>query len=86
VGLEDELKGVRLEITRLMKQLMDSAALVYVPPVQSPHKTKTALDILLGEEDDGSCDDCEDGIRLLSNRRFIYHSQTTYCMHIKEIP
>jgi len=61
-----ELKSdLRLEITRLMKQLMDSAALVHVPLVQSPHKkTKTALDILLGEEgDDDPCDDCEEEVR-----------------------
>jgi len=41
--LSDEQKGdVRLEITRLMKQLMDSAALVYITLVQSPRK-KTKL-------------------------------------------
>jgi len=62
--LSDELKGnVRLEITRLMKQLMDSAALVHIPLVQSPHKKKTALDILLGEEGDNDyCDDCEETV------------------------
>jgi len=61
--LSDELKGdVRLEITRLMKQLMDSAALVHIPPIQSPRKKiKTAL---LGEEgDDDPCDDCEEEVR-----------------------
>jgi len=56
---------VRLEITRLMKQLMDSAALFHILPVQlSCKKTKTALDILLGEEgDDDPCDDYEDEVR-----------------------
>ena len=61
--LDDELKGVvRIEITRLMKELMESADSVHVAPVQSPckKKTKTALDILLDEEgDDDSHDDCE---------------------------
>jgi len=55
--LSDELKDdVRLDITRLMKQLIDSAALVHIPAVQSPHK-KTK-NILLGEDgDDDPCDD-----------------------------
>ena len=64
--LDDELKGdARLEITRLMKELMESADSVHVAPVQSPckQKTKTALDILLGEEgDDDPYDDCEDEV------------------------
>jgi len=64
--LDDELKGVvRIEITRLMKELMESADSVHVAPVQSPckKKTKTALDILLGEEvDDDSHDVCEDEV------------------------
>jgi len=45
-----------------LQQLMDSAALVHIPPVRSPcKKTKTALNIILGEEgDDDPCDDCEE--------------------------
>ena len=46
-----------------MKELMDS---VHVAPAQSPckKKTKTALDILLGEEgDDDPCDNCEEEVR-----------------------
>ena len=64
--LDDELKGgVKLEITRLMKELVESADSVHVAPVQLPckKKTKTALDILLGEEeDDDPHDDCEDEV------------------------
>ena len=53
--MDDKLKrDVKLEITRLMKELVESADSVHVAPVQSPckKKTKTALDILLGEERD----------------------------------
>ena len=65
--LDDKQKDdVRLEITRLMKELMESADSVHVAPLQSPckKKTETALDILLGEEgDDDPYDDCEDEFR-----------------------
>ena len=46
-----------------MKELMDS---VHIAPAQSSYKkkTKTALDILLGEEgDDDPCDNCEEEVR-----------------------
>ena len=61
--LDDKLKDdVRLEITRLMKELVESADLVHVASVQSPckKKTKTVLDIFQGDDD--PFDDCEDEV------------------------
>ena len=62
--LDDKLKGdVKLEITRLMKEWVESADSVHVVPVQLPcKKTKTALGILLGEENDDPHHDCEDEV------------------------
>ena len=62
--LDDKLKDdVRLEITRLMTELVESTDSVHVAPVQSPCKKKTKTALFLGEEgDDDPYDDCEDEV------------------------